>query len=207
MFKDRKEAGVNLSKRLKEYEGKKDVIVIGLPRGGVVLAYQISKKLKLPLDVIAPRKISMPGSPEAAIGAITPDGQKVFDWTLISEVGIERDYIDNEIEKEKREGERRLKIYRAGKPKLELKDKIVILVDDGVATGSTMSVSIKSVRAQNAKKIIIAVPVAPQSFLEKIKSEVDQIICLEVPEYFVAIGQFYKSFDQVEDDQVIDLLR
>jgi len=207
MFKDRKEAGQRLATHLQNYKNKKDTIVIGLPRGGIVVAFEVAKSLKLPLDIVAPRKISMPGNPEAAIGAVTPDGNKILDWELISELEIERDYIDSEIAKEIKEGQRRTKIYRAGRKPLNLKNKTVILIDDGVATGSTMMAAIKSVRSQNAKKIIIAVPVAPDEFLEKVASESDKIICLEAPENFFAVGQAYTNFAQTEDEEVVSLIK
>jgi putative phosphoribosyl transferase len=206
MFKDRKDAGKKLANQLEKYQNKPNTIVIGLPRGGVVVAFEVAQKLNLPLDIVAPRKISMPGSPEAAIGAITPDGNKVLDSEFISEFGIEQDYIDNEITKEIEEAKRRIKIYRKNKKPLNLAEKIVIVVDDGVATGSTIGAAIKSIRSQKPKKIIIAVPVAPHEFLEKIAPEVEEIACLETPTYFIAVGQAYDVFEQTSDDEVIDLM-
>jgi len=207
MFEDRNDAGEQLAELLVSYKNKKNTIVIGLPRGGVVTASRIAKKLNLPLDIIVARKIGMPGEPEAAMGAITVDGQNVFDFKMISQASIDQDYIDNQVEKEKKKAKRSLEMYREKRQPLDLDGKTVILVDDGVATGSTMKVAIKSVKTQKAKKIIIAVPVAPQSFLKDIASNVDEIICIEIPKYFIAVGMAYKNFAQTEDEEVISLMK
>ncbi|MFA5075316.1 MAG: phosphoribosyltransferase family protein, partial [Candidatus Babeliales bacterium] len=156
IFENREQAGELLSEKLKNYKDNKNAIVIGLARGGIITAEAIAKNLNLSLDIIAPRKISSPVDPELAIGAITQDGQAVLDKNLINSMGIAQSYIDKEIEKEKLEAQRRLKVYRAGKESLNLKNKIVILVDDGIATGSTIKAAIKYVKSQNAKNIIIA---------------------------------------------------
>lgn len=207
MFEDRTDAGKKLANKLQSYKKNNNTIVIGLPRGGVVVAFQVAQKLNLPLDIVAPRKISLPDNPEAAIGAITPDGHKVFDDSFIADWGIKQEYLDKKVAKEIAEAKRRIKLYRENKKPLKLKDKIVIIVDDGIATGSTMSVTIQSIRSQNPKKIIIAIPVAPGEFLQKIASRVNEIICLETPSDFGAVGQVYKNFTQTTDDEVVDLMR
>lgn len=207
MFEDRKDAGEKLASRLQKYKNNRNTIVIGLPRGGVVVAFEVSQNLHLPLDIVAPRKISMPGNPEAAIGAVTPDGNKVLDLEFISALEIKQDYLDNEISKEIEEAKRRIQVYRENKKPLDLNKKTVIVVDDGVATGSTMKAAVKSIRSQNSKKIVLAIPVAPNNFLKTIASEVDEIICLEMPESFIAVGQAYKNFTQTSDDEVMRLMR
>ena len=207
MFENRKDAGEKLASQLQNYKNCRNTIVIGLPRGGIVVAFEVAQKLHLPLDIVAPRKISIPGNPEAAIGAVTSDGNEVFDQILISEFGIKQDYLDNEIAKEIKEAKRRIKLYRESREPLNLSGKTVIVVDDGVATGSTIAVAVKSIRSQNAKKIIIAVPVAPREFLKKIASEAEEIVCLETPPHFVAVGEVYKDFTQTNDDAVIRLMR
>jgi predicted phosphoribosyltransferase len=207
MFENRKDAGEKLVNRLQNYKNRQNTIVVGLPRGGVVVAFEVAQKLQLPLDIVATRKISMPGNPEAAIGAVTPDGNKVFDQDFISEVEIEQDYLDNEIAKEIKEAKRRIKVYRENRKPLNLAGKTVLVIDDGVATGSTIRAAVKSIRSQDAKKIVIAVPVAPREFLKKIASEVDEIVCLETPPYFVAVGEVYKDSTQTSDDEVVRLMR
>ena len=206
MFKDRNEAGRLLAERLGAYKNQKNVVVIGLPRGGVPVAYQIAKALNLPLDIIASRKLGMPGNPEAAMGAITVDGEKVLDTKLIAMFEIDQDYIDNEIANEQAEAERREKLYRAGRSPLVLLNKTVILVDDGVATGSTMRVAIQSVRRQKAKKIVLVVPVAPREFIQEIAPDVEEITCIQTPTDFVALSPYYEVFDQVEDKEVVRLM-
>lgn len=206
MFKNRNEAGKLLAKKLAAYAKKKDVIVIGLPRGGVVLSYEIARALDVLMDVVVAKKLAMPGNPEAAIGAVTADGKLFLDRDAIDSLKIEQDYIDNEIAQKKEEAERRQTLYRADRSQLTLKNKIVILVDDGVATGSTMRAAIESVNAQEPKELVLAIPVAPPEFVKTIAPTVDKIICLKTPEQFVAVGAFYKHFEQIEDDEVMRML-
>lgn len=207
MFVDRHDAGKKLAAKLKEYSQKSNTVVIGLPRGGVVLAYEVAKELKLPLDIIVPRKIGAPSNPEFAIGAITQEGDGIFDDAVISSYNIPQEYIDSEIKKEKQEAKRRLKEYRGKKPPLDLKNKTVIIVDDGIATGATMQAAIISTRKQQAKDIIVAVPVLAPDNIHKIQPEVDQLIYLAAPKLFMAVGNFYKKFDQTTDQEVISLLK
>lgn len=206
IFKDREEAGQKLISKLQEYKKNPNAIVLALPRGGVVTAFEIAKGLDLPLDVIIPQKIGAPDMQEFAIGAITEDGQSFLNEDTISAYGISKEYIKQETEKKIKEAGRRAKLYRKNLPILNLKNKIAILVDDGIATGATMEVSIKSVKAKKAKKIIIAVPVIAPDSLQKIKKEVDEIIYLDAPQNFGAVGAFYENFEQVEDNRVIELL-
>ena len=207
IFKDRQEAGYKLISKLQKYKNKADVIVLGLPRGGIVTAFEIAKGLNLPLDLVVTRKIGAPDNPEFAVGAITEKGEGIFNEATISIYGISQRYIDKEIKKEKKEAERRLRVYRENRPPLNLQGKIAILVDDGVATGLTLRAAIKSVKIKNAKKIVVAVPVIAQDSLEKIENEVDEVVCLDSPLYLSAIGSFYESFTQTEDEEVIELMK
>jgi putative phosphoribosyl transferase len=213
MFYDRKEAGQKLAKAIKsQISGtaksvvlkSQNSVILALPRGGVIVAKEIADVLKIPLDVLVVRKIGYPGNPEYAIGAVGESGEIV-----LSEEGkvVDPNYLKNEVKKEKEEVKRRLKEYRGKKQKLDLKNKTVILVDDGLATGLSMKAAIKEVETQNPKKIIVAIPIAPPETIEELKKEVDEIIVLETPSPFFAIGNFYTKFDQVTDEEVKEALR
>ena len=205
MFNDRVEAGRQLATKLLEYVGK-DVLVLAIPRGGVVVGYEVAHRLKAPLDITAPRKIGAPGNPELAIGALAEDGTLILDQRLVEYLGVSENYIKEEVERQLHEIKRRLHMYRGDRPYPNLKGKTVIVVDDGIATGATMMAAIASIRKKGAKKIVVAIPVAPPSALNKIRSSVDQLICLYAPEPFFAVGQFYRIFDQTSDEEVISLL-
>ncbi len=206
IFQDRTQAGSKLAEKLKPYQNSPDAIIIGLPRGGVVVAYQIAQELNLPLDIIVTRKIGAPGFEELAIGAITEEGKAVLDYKIIKTMEVEGDYIKSEIEKEKKEAQRRLKTYRGNRPPLDLKNKIAIIVDDGIATGATIKAAIKSATGKGAKQVIVAVPVAPRDVIDSLKKETYKIICLEKPPTFYGISMFYKEFAQTEDKEVIQLM-
>ena len=207
MFHDRVDAGKQLVSRLEKYRNKSDTVVIGLPRGGVVTAYEVAKALNLTLDVIFPRKVGAPFSPELAIGAVTETGEGVFNEELIMQIGVSDAYLKQEVEKEKRVAQRRLDIYRKVCPKISLENKVVILIDDGLATGATMRAAVQSVKAEGANRIIVAVPITPQDTLLIIKEEADEVIALDAPRHFQAVGQFYENFVGTEDDEVIDILK
>lgn len=207
IFKDRKEAGKQLAKRLKKYRENPETIVIGLPRGGVVTAFEVAKDLNIPLDIVVPRKIGAPFNPEFAIGAISEKGFRVFNKELIDSMGISEDYIERTVSREIREIERRKSKYRSNRAPLNLSVKTVIIIDDGIATGSTMMAGIESVREKGAARIIVAVPTVASDTIEKINSLVDEFIYLDAPEYFGAVGAFYEQFNQVEDEEVINLLK
>ncbi len=204
-FKDRRDAGKQLSKALPSYSNIFS-IVLGLPRGGVVLAAEIAKELSIPLDIICPRKIGAPGNQEFAIGAITETGEGYFNQEIIEALGISPLYLKKEIEKEKEEAKRRLKVFRGPRPVLNLKGKQIVLVDDGLATGMTMKAAIATVRKLSPSKVIVAVPVAPIDTAREIQSLVDEFICLLITDNFYAVGQFYEKFPQTTDQEVIDLL-
>jgi len=205
-FSDRVDAGKRLASTLADFEGK-NAIVLAIPRGGVVVGYEISKALNLPLDVIIPHKIGAPDNPELAIGAITEDGTVILDENLVAYIGVPKSYIKEESERQKHEIERRLEMYRQGVPYPNLKGRHVIIVDDGIATGSTMKAALASVKNRGAKTVTVAVPVGPPSTIEELKKRADRVVSIYTPEYFQAIGQFYADFSQTTDAEVIQLLK
>ena len=205
-FSDRVDAGRSLAKALSNFDGKNG-LVLGIPRGGVVVGYEIAQVLRLPLDVIIPHKLGAPYNSELAIGAITEDGSTVLDENLIAYLDVTRDYIFEESERQKKEIERRLRLYRQNLPSLELEGKDVIVVDDGIATGSTMKAALLSVKNKGATTITVAIPVGPPSTIKELEKQANRVVCLYMPEYFQAIGQFYDDFSQTTDDEVIGLLR
>jgi putative phosphoribosyl transferase len=205
-FLDRQDAGRQLAKALKEYADAKETLVIALPRGGVVVGYEVAQALHLPLDIVCPRKIGAPFNPELAIGAITETGEAILSQDLVQSFRIPESYLKEAMEREKKEAALRLKNYRKKRSSRQLKGKRIILVDDGLATGSTMRAAIKTIRAEEAKELIMAIPVSPPDTLQRLKSEVDRTICLHAPSAFYAVGQFYESFGQTSDEEVISLL-
>lgn len=206
LFKNRKEAGAELAKRLAPYKNHPKGIVIGLPRGGVVLAAEVAKALSLPLDVVCPRKIGAPINPEFAIGAITETGEGIFDSQAIKYMGVTDDYIESKVAEEKEQAMRRLSLFRKGMPARDLKDKVVLIVDDGLATGSTMKAAIQSIKSEGADKVVAAVPVSPVDTLEEVTEMVDEIVCIAAPPFFQAVGQFYDNFSETTDDDVIEIM-
>eukprot|EP01112_Ceratiomyxa_fruticulosa_P024000 TRINITY_DN947_c0_g1_i6.p1 TRINITY_DN947_c0_g1~~TRINITY_DN947_c0_g1_i6.p1 ORF type:complete len:255 (-),score=55.56 TRINITY_DN947_c0_g1_i6:165-929(-) len=206
IFKDRKEAGSVLANEFKEYQNSLDTIVVGLPRGGVVVAYPIAKKLGLPLDIVVPRKIGAPFHEEYAIGAILEDGSGYFDNDVINTYGISSEYIKQESHKQVQEAQRRLRVYRGSRGPQDFSGKRILLIDDGIATGSTMHAAITSIRNKGAKEIIVGVPVGPKDTVTNMKPLVNRFVCLSVPAGFRAVGQFYTNFDQTEDEEVLELM-
>lgn len=206
IFKNRIEAGQKLASKLESFRGKKDVLILGLPRGGVVTANVIAKALDLPLDVISPKKIGAPMNPEYAIGAITEDGEGTFNEKEISRLHIPKEYLEITIQEAKKEALKRQNLFRLGKPPLDVTKKTVIIIDDGMATGLTMIASVLSIRKKGASKIVVATPVASLESIHKIKEIADEVICLETPLLFYAVGQFYEEFEQTSTENVIDIL-
>lgn len=206
LFKDRRDAGRQLLPPLGKYKDQKDVIILGLARGGVVTAYEVASGLNAPLNVIVVRKIGAPSNEELALGAIAEHGEGIFNEQLIGILGVSPDFLKKAIEREKKILKERLDLYRGNSPELIIKGKTVILVDDGIATGASMRVAIQSVRDAGAKKIVLAVPVAAPDSLRKIAKEVDEVVCLSSPIFFEAVGAFYKAFEQTSDEEVIHLL-
>ena len=205
-FNDRVEAGKKLAKALEDFKGK-NAIILAIPRGGVVVGFEIASELELPLDVIIPRKVGAPNNPELAIGAVAEDGTIILDNSLVTYLGVSESFIREESARQREEIKRRLKVYRPNEPSPNVKGLDVILVDDGIATGSTMKAALASVKNQGAKTVTVAVPVGPPSTIEELKKQADKVICLKTPEYFQAIGQFYLDFNQTSDEEVIELLR
>ena len=205
-FVDRVDAGKRLASALVHLAGR-NAIVLAIPRGGVVVGYEIAKALNLQLDVIIPRKIGAPDNPELAIGAMTEDGTIILDENLVAYLGVSKDFIKEESVRQKSEIERRLKKYRQNEPYPNLKGCDVIIVDDGIATGSTMKAALASVKNRGAKTVTIAIPVGPPSTIEELEKQADNVVCIYTPEYFQAIGQFYTDFNQTTDEEVIQLLR
>lgn len=204
IFKDRQEAGQKLARILGDFKGQ-NVIVLALPRGGVVVGAEIAKELNLPFDIVVTRKIGAPESEEYAIGAIDVDGDGV--WSDIEIENINKKWFKNQIEKEKQEAQRRLSLYRQGRAPLDLKDKIVILVDDGIATGLTMKAAIRYAKKLEAQRIVVASPVITEEIIKELEKENVEVRFLDKPKFFWAIGQFYENFPQVEDEEVIKIMK
>lgn len=207
LFKDRHDAGTQLAQRLLHYRDAKDTIVIALPRGGVVVAYDISLALRLPLDVLITRKLGTPANPELAMGALAETGYQHMNEDVIRGHGVSGAQLEEEILHQKNEIDRRIRRYREGRMLPSLKGWTVILVDDGIATGATFFASLGALRKVETAKIVAAVPVAPPRVLAEVKRLVDEIVVLHRSEWFFGIGQFYEQFLQVEDDEVIDCLK
>ncbi len=204
IFKDREEAGEKLAAALMKYRGQKDVVVVALPRGGVITGRAIADALGAPLDLVVPRKIGAPSNEEYAIGALTETGEMV--WNEEERARYDQKILNQIIDKELKEAARRLRVYRQGMLPRDLKGKTVVLVDDGVATGNTMRAAIKTVKAEKPKKIIVAVPGGAEDTIEQLRTEVDEILVLTT-EFLGAVGNLYQSFPQVLDDEVIKLMR
>lgn len=205
IFTDRIEAGRMLASKLLNYTEKS--IVLAIPRGGVVVGYEVAQKLGIPLDVIVPRKIRAPNNPELAIGAVTEDGNMILDHRLIEHLGISQSHIMEESERQQKEIKRRLRFYREDTPFPDLKDRHVIVVDDGIATGATVRAALASIRKRGAKSVILAIPVASTEALKMLEREADVTICLFSPHPFFAVGQFYENFEPTSDEEVVELLK
>jgi putative phosphoribosyl transferase len=207
MFRNRIDGGEQLATQLKKYEKDPLAIVLGLPRGGVVTAWALAKGLHLPLDILSLRKIGAPQNPELALGAVSGTGEIFLNEDLIDHLGISKQSLAHQIQSEKQHAKERFEKFRRGRAPLQLKGRTAILVDDGLATGATMQAAIKTVKAQGAERVIVAVPVAAPDSLEEVKKNADETVCLFTPYFFQAVGEFYDDFRQVEDDEVIQLLQ
>lgn len=206
IFQNRQDAGKKLLSLLLQYKDTPNAVVIALPRGGVVTAHEIAQGLHLPLDIVCPRKIGAPYNPELALGAVTHTGAHFFNEDIIMQLGVSKAYLAQEIENEKEISLKRQLLYRKNRPPVYVQGKIVILVDDGLATGATMKAAIQWVKEQKAKKVVVAVPVAPPDTLQEVKLLVDEVFCLYAPTFFSAVGQFYEDFRQTTDEEVMELL-
>ncbi len=207
IFDDRVDAGRQLAAKLGAYAGRKDVIVLGIPRGGVPVAFEVARALKAPRDIFLSRKLGVPGQEELAFGALATGGVRVLDRDLIAQVGISEREIDQIAASVKKELERRARVYRGLRPALNVKGKTVLLVDDGIATGSSMLAAINALRQMEPARLVVAVPVAPYDTCKRLRSVVDELVCVDTPETFYAIGQFYGDFSQVRDEEVTELIR
>lgn len=206
LFQDRREAGKALARELESLRGTPNLLVLGIPRGGVVIGHEIAQALGAPLDVYITRKIGAPHNPELAIGAVASDGTLLIDHQLSRRLGVSQEYVDQEAERQKAEIKRRLSEYRGDRPAPEIRGKVIILADDGVATGATTLATIRAIRAQEPAELILAVPVGPHDSIESLRQEVDRLVCLHAPEIFWAVGAFYNVFDQTSDAEVKALL-
>jgi len=205
IFNDRRDAGERLAERLSKYKGE-DAIILALPRGGVVLGYEIAQALNLPLDIVVVRKIGHPTNPEYAIGAVDERGS--FLYNEAETISIDQDWLKEETLRQKNEALRRIQVYRGGRKEKEINGKIVILVDDGIATGLTIRAAIKAIRQKNPKKLIVAVPVAPHETVTELRKETDAVVVLDdTQNYLGAVGAYYEYFPQVSDEEVIELLK
>jgi predicted phosphoribosyltransferase len=204
MFEDRIDAAQRLAEALKEYAGP-DTVVLGIPRGGVVVGEVVARTLGVPLDVVVPRKVGAPGNPELGLGAVAP-GVRVLDQWLIERLGVSEQYLEREIAAEEAETVRRLRAYRGDRPPLDLTGKTAIVVDDGVATGGTAVAALRWARAQGAERVVLAVPVAPPQTMQRLSHEADEVVALATPEPFFAVGEWYRVFDQTSDDEVLAAL-
>jgi putative phosphoribosyl transferase len=205
-FSNRTEAGQLLAEKLANYADRTGVIVLGLPRGGVPVAYEVAERLGVPLDVFIVRKLGVPGFEELAVGAIASGGVRVLNEDVMRALPNADETIESVTAKETVELERREQSYRDGRPAPELRDRIVILVDDGLATGATMRAAVKALRQRGAAKIVVAVPVGPPDTCRELEEQADETICLCTPEFFQAVGQYYEDFSQTSDEDVRELL-
>ncbi|MCG0277056.1 MAG: phosphoribosyltransferase [Thermanaeromonas sp.] len=205
LFKDRKEAGEKLARALRSFSGR-NALLLAIPRGGVVVGQPVAEALEAELDVIIPRKVGAPGNRELAVAAVAPDGTVLYNEKALNLLGLRKEDLLPEIDREIREIRRRLEVYRRGREEPTIKGRVVIVIDDGLATGFTMEAALTSLRKKEPRELVLAVPVAPPETLERLRPLVEEAVCLATPEPFYAVGQFYLSFPQVEDEEVLAIL-
>ncbi|MGH7510309.1 MAG: phosphoribosyltransferase [Gemmatimonadales bacterium] len=206
LFNDRSQAGRELASRLSKYADQPDVIVLALPRGGVPVAYEVARALRAPMDVFIVRKLGVPGHEELAMGAVATGGVRVLNEQVVRGLRIPDYVIDAVANWELQELQRRERLYRGNRPPPDVRDKTVILVDDGLATGSTMLAAVQALRKQGPARIVVAVPVAAGDTCELLKEQVDDVVCAVTPEPFYAVGLWYQDFSQTTDEEVRELL-
>ena len=203
IFSDRREAGRKLGDALGRRSG---ALILGIPRGGVVVAREVADVTDGDLDVIVTRKLGAPVNPELGIGAVAPDGTTVLDQRLVDALGVSEQYLAKEVARQVEEIHRRLAMYRGGRAPLQVDGRECVVVDDGIATGGTAEVALRSLKKQGASKVTLAVPVAPEESLVRLRAVADEVVCLSTPSPFAAVGQWYRVFDQVSDDEVLEAL-
>ena len=206
IYRDRTDAGKQLAARLANYADRDDVLVLALPRGGVPVAYEVANALRAPLDIFLVRKLGVPGHEELAMGAIASGGVRVINHDVVNYLAIPNHVIDLVAAGEERELERRERLYRGDRPEPDVKGKTVILIDDGLATGSTMRAAAAALRQQNPAKIVVALPVSAIQTCDEYRMGVDEIICARTPEPFMGVGMWYRDFSQTTDEEVRELL-
>lgn len=205
-YTNRRQAAEHLGENLAERK-MQDPLILGIPRGGVVIADTVAQKLGADLDVVLTRKLGAPGNPELAIGAVSENGRVYLQGEIAAKVGVDEDYIEREKARQLVEIDARRQRYRSVLPKAPLQGRTVVIVDDGIATGATMQASLWAARDESPREVLVAVPVGAQDAIERLEGEADGVICPLVPPYFYAIGQFFTDFGQVSDEQVIEILR
>ncbi|MDP2859884.1 MAG: phosphoribosyltransferase family protein [Bacillota bacterium] len=205
IFEDRRDAGRKLAQRVAAVKAV-DPLVLAVPRGGIVVAAEVAQALRAPLDVLIARKIGSPHNEELAIGAVAVDGTLLIDESLTKALRVPDSYVKQQVEKERREIERRTRYYRGNHPAPVLKGRTLIVVDDGVATGMTIKAALRYLKPQGAERVVLALPVAPADTAQELRREVDELIVLHTPEPFYAVGQWYSLFDQTSDDEVVEIL-
>jgi predicted phosphoribosyltransferase len=206
LFADRRDAGRALATRLRAYAHRDDVVVLGLPRGGVPVAYEVASALAAPLDVFVVRKLGVPRHEEYAMGAIASGGVRIVNHEVVRALGITAEALEKVAAREHIELERRERAFRGERPPLDPKDRIAILVDDGLATGSTMRAAVAALRAEKPARVVVAVPVGARQTCQALATEVDELVCASMPPDFVALSLWYRDFAQTDDDEVRDLL-
>jgi predicted phosphoribosyltransferase len=205
-FRDRVEAGRLLGREL-EARGLRNAVVLGIPRGGVVVGREVARAINAELDIVIARKLGAPGNPELAIGAISEDGRLFVDERLASQVGADSTYIEEERDRQLREVARRAESYRKARPKVSLRGRPAIVTDDGVATGATAQAALRAVRQEQPEVLILALPVGPPETLRRLARDADEVLCLRAPAFFAAVGQFYVVFDQTQDEELLRILQ
>ena len=206
IYRDRTDAGRRLAERLGDYRGRGDVVVLALPRGGLPVAREVAEALGAPLDVIVVRKLGYPGQEELAMGAIASGGVRMINEDVVASLGVTERTLASVAATEQNELERRERMYRGDRPTAELAGRTVILVDDGLATGSSMQAAVQAVRAHSPARVVVAVPVAPAETCARLRTLVDEVVCLDTPEPFQAVGLWYEDFSQVTDADVRAIL-
>ncbi|MGL4622479.1 phosphoribosyltransferase [Chroococcidiopsis sp.] len=207
LFQNRTTAGQALADRLLAYANRSDVLVLGLPRGGVPVAFEVAQALHAPLDVFLVRKLGVPGQEELAMGAIASGGVRVLNYDIIEALHLSEAEIERVTARQQQELERRERLYRQNRPFPQLRDRTIILVDDGLATGATMRAAVKALQLQQPAAIVIAVPVASPETQQELATQVDEIVCVETPAPFFSVGSWYAEFPQTTDTQVRELLQ